>query len=123
MTHTELYKAHEHLYPVLREILYKDWEFYIKYDETRAYLQIEWETICNETGAPCRASSRKWFLSQHMTPSEFAQTCLKAVLTAEEHEARELFKYKGKPIFGPHFDIEHLVGICHLPTAERKPHA
>jgi len=59
-----------------------------------------------------RQTSRKWRLSTYMTKSELVQTALKAVLTAEEHEARETFHYKGEAIFGPHFDIEELVRIA-----------
>lgn len=55
---------------------------------------------------------RKWRLSKHMTPSEVVQTCLKAVLTAEEHEAREHFLYQGRAIFGPHINIEALWEVC-----------
>ncbi len=52
---------------------------------------------------------RKWYVSTHATRSEVVQTALKAVLTAEEHEAREHFRYKGKAIFFPHFDVDELV--------------
>jgi hypothetical protein len=46
-----------------------------------------------------------------MTRSEVVQTALKAVLSAEEHEARERFLYKGKAVFGPHFDVDVLHSI------------
>jgi hypothetical protein len=55
---------------------------------------------------------RKWLLSPHMTDGEVVQTCLAAILAAEEHEAREYFKYKGRAIFGPHFNLEKLIAIC-----------
>ena len=53
-------------------------------------------------------AGRKWRLSPHMTDSEIVGTALKAVLTAEEHEARENFLYRGRPIFGPHLDVDQL---------------
>jgi hypothetical protein len=63
-------------------------------------------------------TTRKWYLSPHMTKSEFIQTVFKCVLTSQEHEAREAFKYRGKAIFGPHFDVDSLHQIagkkCHL---------
>ena len=59
-----------------------------------------------------RQHTRKWLLSEHMTPSEVVQTALKCVLTSLEHEARENFKYKGAPIFGPHFDVDDLAVLC-----------
>lgn len=56
--------------------------------------------------------TRKWWLSVHMTKSEFVQTAFKCCLTSYEHRCRESFKYRSKRIFGPHFDVDALVGIC-----------
>jgi hypothetical protein len=36
------------------------------------------------------------------------RTALKAVLTAEEHEARERFLFRGRAIFGPNIDVDGL---------------
>ena len=55
---------------------------------------------------------RKWRLSPHMTRSEIVQTAFMAVLTWEEHECRERFKYKGQRVFGPHFNVEALAKLC-----------
>jgi hypothetical protein len=55
---------------------------------------------------------RKWLLSSHMPDGEVVQTCLAAILAAEEHEAREFFTYQGRAIFGPHFNLEKLVALC-----------
>lgn len=49
-----------------------------------------------------------WLLSPFMTPGEVVRTALLAVLTAEEHEARERFRFRGKAVFGPHLDVEAL---------------
>lgn len=57
-------------------------------------------------------SGRKWRLSEHMTKSEVVLTAWKAVLTAEEHEARERFRYRGARIFGPHIDVDVLADIA-----------
>jgi hypothetical protein len=59
-----------------------------------------------------RWTGRRWVISRHMTDSEVVQTCLKAVLTAEEHEAREKFTFMDKPVFGPHINILELLGAC-----------
>lgn len=55
---------------------------------------------------------RKWYISSHMCKSELVQTAFKAVMTFYEHEIRENFTYKGKRVFGPHFDVEELVAIA-----------
>lgn len=76
------------------------------------YLQIEAEDTCASSGLPTVWRSRKWLLSPHMTTSELVQTAFKAVLTAVEHEARERFRYRGRTVFCPHFDVEALVTLC-----------
>jgi hypothetical protein len=56
--------------------------------------------------------TRKWVLSPHMTDSEIVSTAFKCALTSYEHRVREHFTYRGRRIFGPHFDIEDLVLLC-----------
>lgn len=57
-------------------------------------------------------SSRKWYLSRWMTESELVQTAFKAALTAEEHECRERFTYRGNRIFNPHISVRALMTVC-----------
>ena len=52
--------------------------------------------------------TRRWLLSPYMTKSEVVQTVFKMVMTANEHEVRENFKYNGRAIFGPHHDVDVL---------------
>lgn len=73
------------------------------------FLQVVWQGLDSETGHMAEQRSRKWQLSPYMTTSEIVQTALKAALTAEEHEVRENFRYRGEAIFGPHFDVDKLV--------------
>lgn len=56
--------------------------------------------------------TRWWIISVHATKSEIAQTMFKCVLTSAEHRVREWFKYKGKPIYGPHYDLDILYEAC-----------
>lgn len=93
---------------LLQSVKYKHWKFHVGLDGQRMYLQLVWQAPCTDSNAMALQKSRKWFLSEHMTKSEVIQTGFKAVLTAEEHEARETFLYKGKAIFGPHFDVDTL---------------
>jgi hypothetical protein len=76
------------------------------------YLQIRFESEDPCTHVVGEQSGRKWFLSPHMTDGEVVQTALMAVLAAEEHEAREFFTYRGRAIFGPHFNLQKLVALC-----------
>lgn len=90
-------------------------------DNWRPYLQIVAdETSCARTGRPLIWAGRKWRLSPHMTRSEVVQTALMAVLAASEHEARERFRYRDRPIFAPHFNVDRLVELCEEPDAEEK---
>lgn len=93
---------------VLKDVDYRGWMFVVEEEMGAAYLQIKWWGLDAETDQPGQLSSRKWRLSWHMTRSELVQTALKAVLAAEEHETRERFKYRGKPIFGPHLNVDVL---------------
>jgi hypothetical protein len=63
-------------------------------------------------GAMFKQTTRKWLLSPFMTDSEIVQTAFKMILTAQEHETREKFLYEGVPVYGPHFDVNDLVGLA-----------
>lgn len=95
----------EDIATIVGYVKYKDWGFHLSYEPL--YLQVMF-VDGEETWF-----GRKWLLSVHMTESEVVQTCLKAVLTAEEHEAREKFKYHDRAIFGPHINVNDLWDMCY----------
>lgn len=64
------------------------------------------------TGKPEVQKTRKWLISENMTPSEIVQTAFKLCLTSMEHRCREGFTYKEARIFGPHYDVEDLVTLA-----------
>jgi hypothetical protein len=97
---------------VLGRCSFQDWLLLVSGDPERPYLQAVFHGPCADSNEVTQQRGRKWLLSQHMTTSEIVQTAFKAVLTAMEHEVRENFRYRGCPIFGPHFDVERLVEIC-----------
>jgi hypothetical protein len=106
----------------LQDVQYSDWLFRVGTTAEGVFLQVAFAA----DGAD--QYGRKWLLSRHMTKSEVVQTAFKAVLTALEHEAREHFRYRGKAIFGPHFDVDVLHGIAGKlenldlrPEQEKKP--
>lgn len=99
------------LYRVVGNIAYKDWHFYVVADGDFGYLQLQWMGKDNDTDVTQRQYGRKWRLCPYMTDSEVVQTAFLAVKTAEEHETRELFTFKGARIFGPHIDVEVLIYI------------
>lgn len=97
---------------ILAEIRYKNWVFHLGTESNgRKWLQVRFRAANSYTGLEEWQYWRKWFLSEHMTKSEIVGTAFKAVLSAEEHECRESFKYKNQPIFGPHIDVDVLANI------------
>ena len=92
----------------LHEVQFKDWRFSIKLDDTRPYLQIIATDTDHWNGESHDWSSRKWFLSPHMTKSEVVATAFKAVITAMEHEVREQSLFRGVSIYSPHYDVDRL---------------
>ena len=83
------------LLKIVNQIHHEEYDFLLKYDGDRPYLQIYCTSKCNVTGRPMTWSGRKWMLSYYMTPGEVIQTALLASLTAAEHECREKFLHEG----------------------------
>lgn len=97
---------------IVERIEYPGFTFKISQRQGEIFLQI----VClngvdNETGKPKEWVGRKWRLSRHMTNSEVVQTAFKAILTALEHEARELFRYRGVPVLHGHYDLEQMATL------------
>ena len=82
------------------------------YEDHKLYLQVKAPAACSNTGVVKAQRGRKWYLSPWMTKSELVQTALKAALTYVEHETREHFKYRGRAVFGPHYDVDALWEVC-----------
>jgi hypothetical protein len=98
---------------LVAECHYPSYTFEVIVDGRGAiYLQgsyMEADTVTHEIE---RQVTRRWFLSPAMTHSEIVQTVFKCVLTSMEHRTREWFSYRGKPVFGPHFDVDALWRVC-----------
>ena len=59
-----------------------------------------------------RTAYGRWWEIPYLTRGDTARTAFVACLMMEEHECRESFRYKGKAIYGPHFDIDELARIA-----------
>ncbi len=104
---------------VLARISYKSWHFHVGQKGDVVFLQVRAASFCNVSGAPIHWAGRKWILSPNMSANEIVQTAFKAVLTAEEHEARELFLYLERAVFDPHFDLDELWVLRGNPKARK----
>lgn len=96
---------------ILNQCHFKDWDIVVRLDDSRPYLQVQFDDACAVTGAFERQYCRKWMLSYHMTDSEIVTTAYKAVMAAIEHEVREHFTFQNQRIFNPHFDVYALVQL------------
>jgi hypothetical protein len=96
---------------LLDQVEFDNYSFLVRYGHGGVYLQAVFMEPDIVTGVPQLQHTRKWVLSPHMTNSEIVQTVFKLCLTSVEHRARESFKYRGKRIFGPHFDVDALCEI------------
>lgn len=94
---------------ILVDVKYKDWLLKIGIVGDHEYLQWVFLGIDIETDTPQWQHCRKWLLSEHMTKSEVVATAFKAALSAEEHECREAFTYKGVTVYGPHASVDSLM--------------
>jgi hypothetical protein len=76
------------------------------------YLQANYTENDVDSGKPEQQFTRRWFLSPEMTKSEIVQTVFKCLLTSAEHRVREWFKYRYRPVFGPHCNVDALWEAC-----------
>jgi hypothetical protein len=77
-----------------------------------SWLQVVRFADATKAGDSASLFGRKWRLSPHMVRAEVVQTAFAAVRAFEEHEARELFRWRGRAVFGPHIDLDALHGAC-----------
>lgn len=97
---------------IVSNIRYLDYQFVILEKNGLMFLQGRYIEPDIQTNDPTDQHTRKWYISEHMVVSEIVQTALLCVLTSAEHRVREHFLYKGKRVFGPHFDVEALHEIA-----------
>lgn len=97
----------------INQIQYKNWKYNLVGAIDGDYLQI---TFYADPGDDfyevTKQFARKWRLENGYTVSDIIKVAFMATLAAEEHEAREEFKYKGVSVFGPHLDVDALVDLA-----------
>lgn len=97
---------------IVAQVSFPPWQLIVGNDGPRSHVQVRDDSgVCNVTGVALPWGGRKWLLSDHMTETEIVKTCLKAVLSAVEHETLENFRYQGVTIFDPHIRVEDLVRL------------
>ena len=105
-------KTTNEIQEILDRVQFKDRDFILLTPESgEIFLQMQYWDEDVHTKEPQRQHCRKFRLSRYMTTSEIAQTCFKAVMTSQEHIAREFFTYRGEAVYCPHYDVEKLVEL------------
>jgi hypothetical protein len=97
---------------LLDDVQFFAYRFEVREGHGGVFVQGLYEDSDIYTGAVERQHTRKWLLSPAMTDSEVVQTAFKLCMTSYEHRCREGFKYQGRRIFGPHFNVADLVALC-----------
>ena len=104
---------------IISNITYKpEWWFSVEERKDCYLLQAQFLAKDMDTNKIEVQHGRKWFISRFACKAEIVRTAYKAIVTAEEHEVQENFKYKKQAIHSPHFDPEALVRIY---KRERRP--
>ena len=98
---------------LLGHVHFQNYRYQVREAHGGVVLYAIYEEADIYSGEPTEQQTRKWVLSPHMTDSEIVQTAFKCAHTSMEHRTREHFTYRGRRIFGPHFDVEDLVVLCH----------
>lgn len=92
-----------------------NFEIYVENDIP--FLRATYDEVDISTGEIEVQKTRPWRLSYHMVKSEIVTTAFKCALTSAEHRTREHFLYRGRRIFGPHFDVDSLWEIANKKSA------
>lgn len=103
----------ERIREVVKRCAFQEYIFDVHLDgRGEIFLQASYLEPDTVTGVIDTQVTRRWFISPHMTDSEIVRTAFKCIITSMEHRAREWFTYRGRSIFGPHFDVEALYRVC-----------
>lgn len=105
----------EQIYAILQEVDYKS-NFYFEVEPTGMTDEFHLRAVHSRkdsiTGEDSTGRSAAVVIPSHYTKDQIIRQAFRAVLSVEEHEARETFKYKGKAVFGPHISVDKLAIIC-----------
>lgn len=100
------------IWELLSECKYKPgWELHFVWED-RPYIQWEVQGLDSINHQAVTWKTGKRYLSEFMCRQEIVASVFSLALAAEEHEAREWFRYKGASIYNPHLDPEALAELA-----------
>ena len=109
---------------ILSKIKFMDRTFRLLQKGDGYLLQMEYlEADVEKPGSePVKQSTRKWYISTHMTDSEVVETAWACVQRSQHHIASEHFTYCGKRVYSQHFDVHARLDMCNAERYDvRKP--
>lgn len=101
----------EDIQTILENIKFRNFKFVAERAHTGFHLQLCAEEMNTSTNASSLMYGRKWFFSERASKNDIVRTAFKAVVTWQEHEARELFQYQNVSVFSPHFSLDNLIAL------------
>lgn len=113
---------YQEILDVIKDVFYPEYTFVLENHNGTFLLSATYDEADINTGEIENQRTRKWFISEHACKSEIVQTCLKCILTSMEHRTREHFIYKGKLLFGPHWNVDTLANMADDTHTERRSH-
>lgn len=94
---------------ISRAVKCHDWEFeFMPGILTGFMVRVYYTEPDTMTGERKGQHGRWWYVDKTESESQFVQTLLKACLTSAEHRVREGFKYNGRAVYMPHYDVKKL---------------
>lgn len=104
---------HARLSDLLSHVQFEGYKFLILEENGVTLIQGVYDDADVYTKEVQPQYTRKWAVDPKQSNSQIVQTVFKLCLTSYEHRVREGFLYKRARVFGPHFDVEDLVKLCH----------
>ncbi len=106
--------AIERIREILSSIEFMDRKFLVMEKGDGFLLQMSYmeEDVDNPGSGPVEQKTRKWYASPFMTESELVETVWAMVCRSQMHVTAEHFKYKGRRVYSPHFDINARIEMC-----------
>jgi len=96
---------------ILAECGFQDYRFEVVEVNDCLFLRAVYYEADTVTGKRERQQTRHWVIETTMSRSELVATAFKCALTSMEHRTREWFRYRGKAIYMPHYDVDQLVAL------------
>lgn len=103
-----------YLQEALKDVEFMDREFLVMEKGDGFLLQMSYmeEDVPNPGSGPELQKTRKWYTSPFSTETEMVETCWAMVCRSQMHIAGEHFRYKGRQVYSPHFDIDARIAMC-----------